>query len=163
MPSLQFTRIDLDLIEPDFLARVLEVIARCNARGAQYHAVAGYRTYGAQTALWSQGRVKPGAKVTNAKGGESAHNFGIAIDFVHDSDITKHGLQPDWDVDNYRILKEEAELEGLHSGAGYKDWPHVALAGFVKAQDLEKLHKEWTKLDPKLPDLTRLQMVWKHL
>ncbi len=41
----------------------------------------GLRTWAEQDALYAQGRTKPGAKVTNAKGGSSYHNYGLALDF----------------------------------------------------------------------------------
>jgi peptidoglycan L-alanyl-D-glutamate endopeptidase CwlK len=40
------------------------------------------RTFAEQDALYAQGRTKPGAIVTNAKGGLSYHNYGQAIDIV---------------------------------------------------------------------------------
>lgn len=42
--------------------------------------LSGTRTYVEQTAIYAQGRTKPGLKVTNAKAGQSNHNFGIAFD-----------------------------------------------------------------------------------
>lgn len=42
--------------------------------------ISGTRTYAEQDALFAQGRTKPGPIVTNAKGGQSNHNFGIAWD-----------------------------------------------------------------------------------
>lgn len=42
--------------------------------------LSGTRTYAEQTAIYAQGRTKPGSKVTNAKAGQSNHNFGIAFD-----------------------------------------------------------------------------------
>lgn len=42
--------------------------------------ISGNRTYAEQDALFAQGRTKPGAIVTNARGGQSNHNFGIAWD-----------------------------------------------------------------------------------
>lgn len=44
------------------------------------NAHSGLRTYEEQNALYAQGRTAPGNKVTNAKGGFSNHNFGIAFD-----------------------------------------------------------------------------------
>ena len=35
-----------------------------------------------QAALYAQGRTTPGAKVTNAQPGSSAHNYGLALDVV---------------------------------------------------------------------------------
>jgi len=42
--------------------------------------ISGFRTYAEQDALYAQGRSAPGEIVTNAKGGYSNHNFGIAFD-----------------------------------------------------------------------------------
>lgn len=40
----------------------------------------GYRSIEEQNALYAQGRTKPGNIVTNAKRGQSNHNYGIAFD-----------------------------------------------------------------------------------
>lgn len=40
------------------------------------------RTFAEQNELFAQGRTKPGTVVTKAKGGQSAHNYGLAIDIV---------------------------------------------------------------------------------
>lgn len=42
--------------------------------------LSGTRTYAEQNELYAQGRTKPGKRVTNARGGYSNHNFGIAWD-----------------------------------------------------------------------------------
>jgi peptidoglycan L-alanyl-D-glutamate endopeptidase CwlK len=42
--------------------------------------ISGTRTYAEQNALYAQGRTRKGEKVTNARGGSSNHNFGIAWD-----------------------------------------------------------------------------------
>jgi peptidoglycan LD-endopeptidase CwlK len=42
--------------------------------------ISGLRTYEKQNDLYAQGRTKPGKIVTNARGGYSNHNFGIAFD-----------------------------------------------------------------------------------
>ena len=49
--------------------------------GHEVRIICGRRTYAEQDALYAQGRSKKGAKVTNAKGGYSWHNFGLAFDF----------------------------------------------------------------------------------
>lgn len=40
-----------------------------------------YRDFEAQDALYAQGRTGPGVRVTNAKGGQSFHNYRCAFDF----------------------------------------------------------------------------------
>jgi peptidoglycan L-alanyl-D-glutamate endopeptidase CwlK len=53
------------------------------------------RTVEEQDGIYAQGRTKPGPKVTNAPGGYSFHNSGLAFDFG----IIKEGTtQIDWDI-----------------------------------------------------------------
>lgn len=40
------------------------------------------RTFAEQDALYAQGRTKPGKKITQAKAGQSYHNYGLALDIV---------------------------------------------------------------------------------
>lgn len=49
--------------------------------GLQLKVLSGTRSYPEQAALYAQGRTTKGAVVTNAKAGQSNHNFGIAWDF----------------------------------------------------------------------------------
>ncbi len=161
MPAPNFKRINLDLIEPEFLMKCLELISNCLSRGVSYHATRGYDTYDTQNALYAQGRSTPGPVVTHAKGGQSAHNFGLAIDFVCDADSVKAGIQPDWSTKAYKVLVEEAEKLGLHSGAGYRDYPHVGVQKYVTGKELLPLHTEWQKSSG--DTLTRLKQVWKIL
>jgi len=48
--------------------------------GIAIKVISGTRAYEEQNALYEQGRSKPGRIVTNARGGYSNHNFGIAFD-----------------------------------------------------------------------------------
>lgn len=41
-----------------------------------------YRDHASQNALYAIGRSKPGRKVTNARGGQSYHNWRVAFDIV---------------------------------------------------------------------------------
>jgi peptidoglycan L-alanyl-D-glutamate endopeptidase CwlK len=60
------------------MARALVQKAAFN--GLRIKVLSGLRTYAEQDELYAQGRTKPGLKVTNARGGYSNHNFGIAFD-----------------------------------------------------------------------------------
>ena len=48
--------------------------------GLQVRLISGTRTFAQQDELFAQGRTKKGSIVTNARGGQSNHNFGIAWD-----------------------------------------------------------------------------------
>lgn len=60
------------------IARALVQKAALN--GIRIKVISGLRTYAQQDELYAHGRGKPGPKVTNARGGYSNHNFGIAFD-----------------------------------------------------------------------------------
>ena len=77
--------------------------------------VQGLRTIEEQNALFAQGRTKPGSIVTNAKGGNSYHNYGLAFDFVLMYDKDNNGTYEalSWDI-NYDFDKD-----------GVKDWQEV--------------------------------------
>jgi peptidoglycan L-alanyl-D-glutamate endopeptidase CwlK len=51
------------------------------AQGVTVKVISGHRSWEEQDRLYAQGRTAPGNVVTNARGGYSNHNFGIAIDF----------------------------------------------------------------------------------
>lgn len=81
------------------------------------------RTNAEQDALYAIGRTKPGKIVTNAKGGSSYHNYGLAIDFV----LLVNG-QVSWAVDkNWMAVIAIFESYGWESGHRwkFKDSPHV--------------------------------------
>jgi peptidoglycan L-alanyl-D-glutamate endopeptidase CwlK len=141
---LLLTRIDLDALYPPFLERLISLIGGCQDKGAYYFAISGIRTYSEQETLYAQGRTKPGPRVTNARGGESAHNFGLAVDFCRDGVIDRRGLQPDWNPESYAVLGEVAVANGLEWGgawARFPDFPHVQWPGFVTSAQLEPLRK----------------------
>ena len=56
----------------------------------------GFRTYSYQNDLYDQGRTRRGHIVTDARGGESLHNFGLAYDVgVFDGgQYVKRGADP---------------------------------------------------------------------
>lgn len=157
MPRDLIERIDLDRLYPPFLDRMLEMVAQCRARGADYFAICGHRTYTEQDALYAKGRTEKGPVVTNARAGESFHNFGLAVDFCRDGLVDRRGLQPDWRPESYLILGEEAAGQGLEWAGRwkrFKEYPHVQWsvppATFLKVRhEFERagLKAAWKVLD----------------
>lgn len=124
-----FKRVDQTKLYGPFRRKMEQLVVNCARRGVDYYAISGMRTPEEQDALFAQGRTRTGPIVTKARGGQSAHNFGVAEDFCKDSDRERAGLQPDWDAEEYNILAEEAEKLGLEAGHRwkFKDSPHVQL------------------------------------
>ena len=69
-------------LHPAVRAKAIEFVTKAEKQGIQLRITSGYRTHALQNELYSQGRTKPGTIITNAKGGQSFHNFGLAIDVV---------------------------------------------------------------------------------
>lgn len=124
-------RIVTDLLYQPFLEKLNALILACQARGAIYVATSGLRTYAEQDNLYAQGRTAPGKRVTNARGGYSPHNFGVAADFApHVGGDYEGKLKTDYAVRNYAVLGEETAKLNLEWGGRWlkiKDTPHVQL------------------------------------
>lgn len=120
-------------VHPLLSQLIATLIANLATLGIDARVVQGLRTYAEQDALYAQGRSKPGKRVTNARGGQSNHNFGLAVDFC----VFKDG-QPDWnDLKPYPIIGREAKKLGLEWGGDWatiKDMPHVQLKGLSVKQ-----------------------------
>lgn len=73
------------------------------------------RTNAEQNELFAIGRTKPGKKVTNARGGQSWHNYGRAIDIVLLVDRDKNGT--------FESASWETNVD--FDGDGKADWQEV--------------------------------------
>lgn len=67
-------------VQPTFANLLIELKKHYQEKGVEVKYISGTRTWAEQDALYAQGRTKPGPIVTRAKGGESNHNFSIAVD-----------------------------------------------------------------------------------
>ena len=108
----------------------LEVIKRAYKEGINVQISEGHRSYARQNELYAQGRTKPGKIVTNAKGGQSWHNFGIAVDYFL---TTNDGSKAVWTVNsNWRRVAQIAKGLGFEWGGdwtSFKDYPHLQMTG----------------------------------
>ncbi len=167
MPTELLQRVmkQLDYLYPPFLEKVLAVLAECRARGVDYYILGdgAYRSYAEQAKIYAQGRTTPGAIVTHARPGYSAHNYGLAVDCARDADLTRAGLQPRWGQTDYDLLGEVAQQHGLVWGGKFHrvDRPHIQWPGYVTGRELDLLRA--VMLDPKIPDADKLRRVWQEV
>lgn len=114
--------------------------------GCQYVAIGGTRTWAEQDALYERGRGKPGPKVTNARGGSSWHNFGVAVDFG----VFRGG--------RYLDEEEPRTARAVHAACGklaaacglewggdwetFKDPPHYHVAGMGSLAQMRRKHPQ---------------------
>ena len=124
--------------------RITRFINAIEALGLTPRISQGLRTIQEQNELYAQGRTKKGNIVTNAKGGESWHNFGVAIDLCF---INTDG-SIDFNVpDRVGNMAKEFKLEW---GAkwSFPDKPHFQLEGLPsnpKQWSTEKLDRHLAK------------------
>lgn len=141
----ELAHIDTTKLYPPFLARLADMLRLLAMAHLEFKATAGNgtRTYQEQRILFDQGRITPGPKVTNARGGQSAHNFGLAVDFARDVD-PRPGLQPDWEPRLYEPLGRACDMVGLLWGGSWlkPDGGHVQWPGFTSPQHFEPLHRQ---------------------
>ena len=73
---------DLADLLPVVRAKAEAFLAAASAAGINLIVTCTYRPPEEQAALYAQGRTQPGAIVTNARAGESLHNYRVALDVV---------------------------------------------------------------------------------
>jgi peptidoglycan LD-endopeptidase CwlK len=69
-------------LTPETRAAAEKFLKAASDSGIEIWVNSGYRSIEDQDKLYAQGRTTPGKIVTKAKGGQSNHNFGRAIDIV---------------------------------------------------------------------------------
>lgn len=146
----------LNLVYPDLKVRVRRLYASMLAHHKlEMRCTQGLRTFAEQDVLYAQGRTQAGPLVTYARGGESFHNYGCAVDscFV--------GSDPYLDkLPRGFLMWSEygrfAEVWGLNWGGNFKhspDRPHVELTYGLTLAEIQKLYDYggitavWMKFD----------------
>ena len=112
------------------------------------------RTFAEQDSLYAQGRTKPGTIVTKAKGGQSYHNYGLAIDIVLLVDKDGNGtfesaswnIKTDFDGDKKADWQEIVAIFKRYGWEWGGDWKFIDTPHFQKTFgksiiDLLQLHK----------------------
>lgn len=122
-------------LHPVVRKQLLTIIAECDAKltgRAKVRITQGLRTIAEQDEMYAQGRTKPGKVITNAKGGSSYHNYGLAVDFclIIDGKEVSWSLTADFDGDKKADWLEVVSIFKAHGwGWGgdfksFKDYPH---------------------------------------
>lgn len=141
-----------------------EFIEKCSAAGTDVLITSTYRDHASQAALYAQGRTAPGSIVTNAKAGQSFHNWRVAFDVV-----PLRAGKPVWstsgsDGELWKRVGAIGESCGLEWGGrwkGFIDLPHFqftdgltiadfnvgrTLSAYRKASPLNPSHPNWRNI-----------------
>jgi hypothetical protein len=112
-------------LHPKIREKAKQLIDKAKNEGIDLLITSGYRTYAEQDELYKQGRTKKGAIVTNAKGGQSNHNFGLAFDVVP---VVNGKL--DWKSTQWNKIGKIGKSLGFKWGGNWtsiKDYPHFEM------------------------------------
>ncbi|MFB1082871.1 M15 family metallopeptidase [Jeotgalibacillus sp. JSM ZJ347] len=122
-----------------------ELIRRASDEGIEIIITDGFRSFEEQDAIYAQGRTREGNVVSNAKGGESFHNYGLAIDFAlqtEDDVIWDLGYdgnengESDW----MEVVDIAKDLGFAWGGdfRGFKDYPHFEMRFGLSIRELKR-------------------------
>jgi peptidoglycan LD-endopeptidase CwlK len=122
-----------DRLHPAVSAKKDELIRLAADQGINIVITQDFRSVEEQNELYAKGRTSEGEIVTNAKGGESYHNFGLAIDFA----LLSIDGAVIWDMEydgNGNSRADWGEVVEIAKGLGFewggdwrsfKDYPHL--------------------------------------
>ena len=122
----------LQSVMPQLAAKVRQMaeILALDPKPIKLVVSSGFRSWPEQDLLYAEGRTLPGRIITNAKGGESWHCYGTAVDCepeIKDGTIDWNGEHWQW-----KRMEEVAVSLGLTSGANWLrliDAPHIQWTG----------------------------------
>jgi peptidoglycan L-alanyl-D-glutamate endopeptidase CwlK len=127
---------DIDELHPLVKAKAEKFIRFCKASGIDVILTSTYRDAESQAALYAQGRSAPGPRVTNAKPGESFHNWRVAFDFVP---IVNGKAQ--WNDTTLFArcgeLAEQCGLEWAGRWRNFKELAHCQYTGGLTIKDFQ--------------------------
>jgi peptidoglycan L-alanyl-D-glutamate endopeptidase CwlK len=145
-------RVDKTKIHPDLVCVIDNALEYLEEIGHPFKVYSGLRTFKEQDRLFSQGRNSAGHIVTNAMGGQSMHNYGLAVDLAPYNLITEDPKDLWWPSpeqkknnpwDALGVAIETASrmfgVDGLEFEWGghwrFKDVPHCQIRTTLKELD----------------------------
>lgn len=111
----------INQLHPYIKEKAIRFILQAQARGIYLRITSAFRSMAEQGRLYSQGRTTPGPVVTNARPGESFHNYGLAFDVVE----IRNGAAL-WENSRWNEIGQLGKSYGLVWGGDWKfsDKPH---------------------------------------
>lgn len=116
-------------------------IAKAGTQGFSLRVTSGWRSFEEQDRLYAQGRTTEGKIVTNAKGGQSLHNYGCAFDVA---DKLK-GYNIDWE--KVGKIGESVGLEWGGRWPSFVDGPHFQLTLGFSLKDFQAGKVDYSKFN----------------
>lgn len=150
----------LATVSPALATKVRAAAGSLAALGTYLLVVSGLRTAAEQDALYAQGRTTPGHIVTNAKAGQSMHNYGLAVDVV--PYLSGDGGALNWNVSTpqYQAMVTALKAQDLAWGG---DWVHFKDEDHFQMPSVPANPSEAMIADYGSGDATALEAIWTNV
>jgi peptidoglycan L-alanyl-D-glutamate endopeptidase CwlK len=136
-------------IHPKLREELGAIYQEIRERGINVRFAQVFRSFAQQDALYAKGRTAPGGRVTNAKAGQSYHNYGLAVDIV--LMLPNKGVSWDMNLDlNQDGESDWAEIVQVFKHHGwtwggdwrsFKDYPHFEKNFGLSTSTLKKRYE----------------------
>ncbi|RQW19148.1 M15 family peptidase [Bacillus sp. C1-1] len=135
-----------DELHPIVAEKTEQLIEQASQIGIAIIITDGFRTIEEQDALYQQGRSTNGSIVTHVAGGESLHNYGLAVDYA----LLNENGQPIWDLEydgNHNGESDWIEVADIAKDLGFKwggdwkhfvDYPHLEMTFGYSMSDIQR-------------------------
>lgn len=108
----------LSSLNPHVALLAQQFINLCSANGLNITVIEAFRSWDKQDILYAQGRTTVGSIVTNAEGGESYHNWGLAFDCAP----VENG-RINWNnINAFNIMGDLGQKVGLEWGGNWTSY-----------------------------------------
>lgn len=139
---------DRTQLHPEVQAALLKLEAECKRQELKVLFTDCFRTQAEQQSLYDQGRTKPGSVVTNVRFPDSAHNWGVAVDFCQN--IRGHEYDDAAFFKNVGTIAKKFGFTWGGDWTGFVDRPHLEYKKFMPDSSTA-----WLKKKYKTPDAFR--------
>jgi peptidoglycan L-alanyl-D-glutamate endopeptidase CwlK len=125
----------LSSLDPYVASLAGKFLRLARANNLDVHITNGFRSWDESDRLYAQGRTTPGPIVSNARGGDSYHNWGLAFDAApfENNQISN-------DPTKFHLMGRLGEQVGLEWGGTFKsivDLPHFQYTFGLTTEDLQ--------------------------
>ena len=126
---------DLSALDPYVKSLASRFLRLSRAHHLDVRILAAFRSWDESDRLYAQGRTTPGSIVSNARGGDSYHNWGLAFDAA-----PFENNQISVDPMKFNLMGRLGEQVGLEWGGTFKsivDFPHFQYTFGLTTEDLQ--------------------------
>ncbi|WLR47875.1 M15 family metallopeptidase [Halobacillus litoralis] len=149
LPQGVFYKKDVPLptnLHPTVEKRKDQLVEKIKRAGINIMITEGHRSVEKQDKLYEQGRSSSGQIVTHARGGESYHNYGLAIDFALEHEDGRIIWDTEYDGNgngksDWVEIAEAAKGLGFEWGGDwgkFKDYPHLQMDFGLSIRELKR-------------------------